>query len=112
MLTSFAHVRKSANKSLSGGFTVAFRLGEDRDKAVRAVTYAYARCNKKDQFVKKTGRELALQRLAETNGTVCTTTAKRYNGILRAVIRAVERDIEADLKKINVKPEEVVDNQG
>lgn len=60
----FLHLRKTqADYSVSsfGGLTVAYEV----DETSNSIRYAVAKVNKTDRYIKRLGRELAAQRLAD-----------------------------------------------
>lgn len=83
MSVKFFHIRNLTpygDVSNNGGMTVAYQA---KDKEI---AYAVAVCSKKDNFCKKTGRDLAFSRLLGNS--------------LKIQLPRVERDVESFLRGI------------
>lgn len=65
-----------------GGATFAFKIIHTKgkeDKALRyRIKFGMAKCNWKDNFCKKTGRDLALERLESNNENITLSFAEQY----------------------------------
>lgn len=86
-MIKYAHIRPNMDPR-SGGYTIAFERINDR-----VVNAAIARCNPKDNFNKKLGRQIAKGRLEKGQSEVLPTRATRFRNIVKAIVTHADKAI-------------------
>lgn len=95
MNTKYKHIRFSDYLIFTGGaLTIAYNEGTN------GIEYGVSYCSKKDQFCRKTGRELAESRLNSAEGMFVPYSTKGNNVILKILLDIASFELYPESLKI------------